>query len=119
LEIFFTIHDPTSLNRQGADVGTQYRSAIFYHSEEQKETAEKLIGELNKEGIWDKPIVTSVEPLREFYWLKPTIKTTTRSTRKSSTAKSSSHLKLPSCSTVSSIKSRCHYDYREISVKQR
>jgi peptide-methionine (S)-S-oxide reductase len=67
LEIFFTIHDPTSLNRQGADVGTQYRSAIFYHSHEQKETAEKLIDELNKEGIWEKPIVTSVEPLKEFY----------------------------------------------------
>jgi peptide-methionine (S)-S-oxide reductase len=67
LEIFFTIHDPTSLNRQGADVGTQYRSAIFYHSQEQKETAEKLVDELNKEGIWDKPIVTSVEPLKEFY----------------------------------------------------
>jgi peptide-methionine (S)-S-oxide reductase len=67
LEIFFTIHDPTSLNRQGPDVGTQYRSAIFYLSQEQKETAEKLIGELNKEGIWDKPIVTSVEPLEAFY----------------------------------------------------
>jgi peptide-methionine (S)-S-oxide reductase len=67
LEIFFTIHDPTSLNKQGADVGTQYRSAIFYHSEEQKATAEKLIDELNKEGIWDKPIVTRVEPLKEFY----------------------------------------------------
>jgi peptide-methionine (S)-S-oxide reductase len=67
LEIFFTIHDPTSLNRQGADVGTQYRSAIFYHSQEQKETVEKLIDELGKEGIWDKPIVTSVEPLEAFY----------------------------------------------------
>ena len=67
LEIFFTIHDPTSLNRQGADVGTQYRSAIFYHNDEQKATAEKLIDELNKEGIWSKPIVTTVEPLKEFY----------------------------------------------------
>ena len=67
LEIFFTMHDPTSLNRQGADVGTQYRSAIFYHSPEQKATAEQLINELNKEGIWDKPIVTSVEPLKAFY----------------------------------------------------
>ncbi|MGA3111608.1 MAG: peptide-methionine (S)-S-oxide reductase MsrA [Candidatus Bathyarchaeia archaeon] len=67
LEIFFTIHDPTSLNKQGADVGTQYRSAIFYHNEEQKATAEKLIEELNKEGIWNKPIVTTVEPLKEFY----------------------------------------------------
>lgn len=67
LEIFFTIHDPTSLNKQGADVGTQYRSAIFYQNEEQKATAEKLIDELNKEGIWNNPIVTTVEPLKEFY----------------------------------------------------
>jgi peptide-methionine (S)-S-oxide reductase len=67
LEIFFTIHDPTSLNRQGADVGTQYRSTIFYHSPEQKATAEQLIDELNKEAIWNKPIVTSVEPLKVFY----------------------------------------------------
>lgn len=67
LEIFFTIHDPTSLNRQGADIGTQYRSAIFYHSQEQKVTAEKLIDELNKQGIWDNPIVTAVEPIKVFY----------------------------------------------------
>jgi peptide-methionine (S)-S-oxide reductase len=67
LEVFFTMHDPTSLNRQGADVGTQYRSAIFYSNQEQKETAENLIDELNKEGIWDRPIVTSVEPLKTFY----------------------------------------------------
>jgi peptide-methionine (S)-S-oxide reductase len=67
LEIYFSIHDPTSLNRQGADVGTQYRSAIFYHNQEQKTTAEALIAELAKEVIWDKPIVTSVEPLKVFY----------------------------------------------------
>ena len=67
LEIFFTMHDPTSLNRQGADVGTQYRSAIFYHTLEQKSVAEKLIDELNKEGIWNKPIVTEVVPLKVFY----------------------------------------------------
>ena len=67
LEIFFTIHDPTSLNRQGADIGTQYRSAIFYHNKEQKITAERLIEKLNQEGIWDKPIVTKLEPLRVFY----------------------------------------------------
>jgi peptide-methionine (S)-S-oxide reductase len=67
LEIYFTIHDPTSLNRQGADVGTQYRSAIFYHNQMQKETAEKLITELNQEQIWNKPIVTSVEQLKVFY----------------------------------------------------
>jgi peptide-methionine (S)-S-oxide reductase len=67
LEIFFTMHDPTSLNRQGADVGTQYRSAIFYNSPEQKETAEKLIAEFTKEEIWNKPIVTAVEQLKVFY----------------------------------------------------
>jgi peptide-methionine (S)-S-oxide reductase len=67
LEIYFTMHDPTSLNRQGADVGTQYRSAIFYHNQEQKATAEALIDELTKEAIFDKPIVTSVEPLKVFY----------------------------------------------------
>src|ERR1043165_6622152 len=67
LEIFFAIHDPTTLNRQGADVGTQYRSAIFYHSPEQKEVAEKLIAELNSEGIWDAPIVTEVVPFEKFY----------------------------------------------------
>ena len=67
LEVFFIMHDPTSLNRQGPDIGTQYRSAIFYHNQEQKATAEKLIDELNREGIWDKPIVTSVEPLKVFY----------------------------------------------------
>jgi peptide-methionine (S)-S-oxide reductase len=67
LEIYFTIHDPTSLNRQGADIGTQYRSAIFYHNQLQKETAENLIAELNQEEIWNKPIVTVVEPLKVFY----------------------------------------------------
>ncbi len=67
LEIFFSMHDPTSLNRQGADVGTQYRSAIFYHNQEQKETAERLIEELNNEGIWDRPIVTEIVPLQHFY----------------------------------------------------
>jgi peptide-methionine (S)-S-oxide reductase len=67
LEIFFAMHDPTSLNRQGGDVGTQYRSVIFYQSTEQKAAAEKLIDELNKEVIWDKPIVTAVEPLKVFY----------------------------------------------------
>ena len=67
LEIFFASHDPTTLNRQGPDVGTQYRSAIFYHNEEQKTTAEAVIKELEKEGIWDQPIVTQVEPLKIFY----------------------------------------------------
>jgi peptide-methionine (S)-S-oxide reductase len=61
------MHDPTQLNRQGPDVGTQYRSAIFYHNGEQKKIAEKLIDELTDEAIFYKPIVTSVEPLKVFY----------------------------------------------------
>jgi peptide-methionine (S)-S-oxide reductase len=67
LEVFFTIHDPTTLNRQGADVGTQYRSAIYYHTPEQKATAEQVIEELDREGVWDAPIVTEVAPLTEFF----------------------------------------------------
>jgi peptide-methionine (S)-S-oxide reductase len=67
LEIFFTIHDPTTLNRQGADVGTQYRSAIFYHDEEQKRVAEEVIKEMTEAKIWGKPIVTQVVPLDVFY----------------------------------------------------
>jgi peptide-methionine (S)-S-oxide reductase len=67
LEIFFSVHDPTTLNRQGADVGTQYRSAIFYHSEQQKTVAEELIRELNKAHLWKKPIVTQIVPLDTFY----------------------------------------------------
>jgi peptide-methionine (S)-S-oxide reductase len=67
LKVFFTIHDPTTLNRQGADVGTQYRSGIFYHTPEQKETAERVIKELEAENIWDDPIVTEVTPLDTFY----------------------------------------------------
>ncbi|MGD8491670.1 MAG: peptide-methionine (S)-S-oxide reductase MsrA [Anaerolineae bacterium] len=67
LEVFFTIHDPTTLNRQGADVGPQYRSAIFYHSEEQKAVAEDVIREMEAEGIWDDPIVTEVTPFSAFY----------------------------------------------------
>jgi peptide-methionine (S)-S-oxide reductase len=67
LEVFFTIHDPTTLNRQGADVGTQYRSAIFYHDEEQKRVAEEVISELEAAHLWDDPIVTEVKPLDVFY----------------------------------------------------
>ena len=67
LNVFFAIHDPTTLNRQGADVGTQYRSAIFYHDEEQKKLAEELIKDLNAQQIWDKPIVTEVTKLDKFY----------------------------------------------------
>jgi len=67
LEVFFATHDPTTLNRQGPDGGTQYRSAIFYHNEEQKVTAEIVIAELEKEGIWEEPIVTKIEPFKGFY----------------------------------------------------
>jgi peptide-methionine (S)-S-oxide reductase len=67
LEVFFTIHDPTTLNRQGADRGTQYRSAIFTHSPEQEQTAREVIRDLEEEGVWSDPIVTQVEPLTQFY----------------------------------------------------
>lgn len=67
LEVFFTIHDPTTLNRQGADVGTQYRSAIFYHTPEQREVAEQIIREFGEAGVYDAPVVTEVAPLDEFY----------------------------------------------------
>jgi peptide-methionine (S)-S-oxide reductase len=67
LEIFFATHDPTTMNRQGPDVGTQYRSVIFYHNAEQKATAEKVIDELNKAEIWDASIVTEIEPFKAFY----------------------------------------------------
>lgn len=67
LEVFFAIHDPTTLNRQGADVGTQYRSVIFYHSEAQRKVAEALIGELESEKIWGAPVVTELLRVPEFY----------------------------------------------------
>jgi peptide-methionine (S)-S-oxide reductase len=67
LEIFFTFHDPTTLNRQGADVGTQYRSAIFYHTPEQQAIAEQTIREFTAAGIWKAPIVTEVTPFTAFY----------------------------------------------------
>jgi peptide-methionine (S)-S-oxide reductase len=67
LNVFFTIHDPTTLNRQGADVGTQYRSAIYYHDEAQKQIAEATIAEFTAQGVWRDPIVTEVTPLDTFY----------------------------------------------------
>jgi peptide-methionine (S)-S-oxide reductase len=67
LEVFFTIHDPTTLNRQGPDVGTQYRSAIYYHSPEQKEVADKVIADITTAKIWKDPIVTEVTKLAAFY----------------------------------------------------
>lgn len=67
LDIFFYTHDPTTLNRQGNDVGTQYRSAIFYHDEEQKAAAEEIISQLTAEKVYDDPIVTEVTPMDVFY----------------------------------------------------
>jgi peptide-methionine (S)-S-oxide reductase len=67
LQIFFSAHDPTTLNRQGEDVGTQYRSAIFYHNDRQRAIAEALVRELNEAHLWKKPIVTQVVPLDKFY----------------------------------------------------
>ncbi|MDN7124430.1 peptide-methionine (S)-S-oxide reductase MsrA [Pseudidiomarina sp. 1APP75-32.1] len=67
LEIFFALHDPTQLNRQGNDVGTQYRSAIFYQSEEQRVAAEDIIAEMRDEGTWNDEIVTEIEPLEKFW----------------------------------------------------
>src|SRR5918998_90161 len=67
LEVFFTIHDPTTLNRQGGDVGTQYRSAIFYHSHEQRDAATAVIAALDAARVWDAPIVTEVVPFEVFY----------------------------------------------------
>jgi peptide-methionine (S)-S-oxide reductase len=67
LKVFFSIHDPTTLNRQGNDVGTQYRSAIFYHNDEQKKIAEEVVREISAAKIWDDPIVTEVTPFEKFY----------------------------------------------------
>ena len=67
LEIFFTIHDPTTLNRQGADVGTQYRSIILYHNEEQKRVAEEVMAEIEAAGIWPRPLVTELSEFTSFY----------------------------------------------------
>ncbi len=71
LEIFFGIHDPTTLNRQGNDVGTQYRSVIFYLDEEQRRIAEEVRAEVERDGPWDDPIVTAIEPLDTFYPAEP------------------------------------------------
>lgn len=67
LRIFFTIHDPTTLNRQGNDIGTQYRSVIFYHNEDQKSSAEKIMEEITDEKIYDNPLVTELSPFRAFH----------------------------------------------------
>ncbi|AUB84465.1 peptide-methionine (S)-S-oxide reductase MsrA [Candidatus Thiodictyon syntrophicum] len=67
LEVFFTVHDPTTLNAQGADVGTQYRSVIYWHTDAQRETALAVIAQLTRDGVWPNPIVTEVAPLPTFY----------------------------------------------------
>ncbi|MCW4041796.1 MAG: peptide-methionine (S)-S-oxide reductase MsrA [Candidatus Bathyarchaeota archaeon] len=67
LEIFFVTHDPTTLNRQGADVGTQYRSVVFFHTDKQKAIINSVIAQLSAKNLWDKPIITQVEPLQTFY----------------------------------------------------
>jgi peptide-methionine (S)-S-oxide reductase len=67
LRVFFSVHDPTTLNRQGNDIGTQYRSAIFYHDDRQKQDAEEVIREITDEGVYDDPIVTEVTPFEKFW----------------------------------------------------
>ncbi len=67
LEVFFTMHDPTTLNRQGSDVGTQYRSVVFYHTSEQEKIAREVIAKLEGAKVWDAPIVTEIEPFTAFY----------------------------------------------------
>lgn len=67
LKVFWKIHDPTQLNRQGNDIGIQYRSVIFYYDEQQKEIASKLLNELDSSGAWNQPLITAIEPLKNFY----------------------------------------------------
>ena len=67
LQIFFSVHDPTTLNRQGPDVGSQYRSVIFYHNEDQKKVAEEVIKEINEGNLWGRPTVTQLVPFEVFY----------------------------------------------------
>jgi peptide-methionine (S)-S-oxide reductase len=71
LEVFFDIHDPTTLNRQGSDVGPQYRSVIFHHDPRQKEIAEEVIQQLDEAGTWNRDLVTQVEPFEVFYEAEP------------------------------------------------
>ena len=67
LRIFFTVHDPTTLNRQGNDIGSSYRSAIFYHSDEQRKTAEEVVAEITAEGLYPNPVVTEITPFDKFW----------------------------------------------------
>jgi peptide-methionine (S)-S-oxide reductase len=86
LEIFFTIHDPTTLNRQGNDVGTQYRSVIYYQSAEQEKVARKVLAEMA--GVWDAPIVTELAPAQPYYRPRTTTRITSSSIRCRATAPS-------------------------------
>ena len=67
LRVFFSVHDPTTMNRQGADIGTQYRSAIFYHNDDQKRDAEEVVKEITDEAVYDDPIVTEIVPFEKFW----------------------------------------------------
>ncbi|MFB6083569.1 MAG: peptide-methionine (S)-S-oxide reductase MsrA [Halorientalis sp.] len=67
LEVFFSVHDPTTKDREGPDVGSQYRSAVYYHDDAQRETVERFVAELEADGVYDDPIVTEIEPLEEFW----------------------------------------------------
>lgn len=67
LEVFFHVHDPTTRNRQGADIGKQYRSVIFFHDEIQKKTAQEIFQQINGSGLWEDPLVTAIEPLNNYY----------------------------------------------------
>jgi peptide-methionine (S)-S-oxide reductase len=71
LEVFFSIHNPTTKDREGPDVGTQYRSAVYYHDEDQREAVERFVDELEAEGVYDDPIVTEIEPLERFWEAEP------------------------------------------------
>jgi peptide-methionine (S)-S-oxide reductase len=96
LTVFFAIHDPTTLNRQGADAGTQYRSAIFHHDEQQKEIAGQVIQEIADAHIWDNPIVTEVTPFDRFYLAENYTRNTSLTIPSSRIAVPSSHPKCPS-----------------------
>ncbi len=95
LEVFFTIHDPTTLNRQGNDVGPQYRSVIFYHDEAQKETAVAIIAEFDAANLWPNPIVTEITPLDVFYRAEDYHRIISKTIPTSPTANSSSPPKSP------------------------
>src|SRR5271157_3317008 len=86
LEVFFTVHDPTTLNRQGNDAGDQYRSVIFYLNDEQRQIAQEVIAEWTKEQVFSDPIVTSVEPAQTFYVAEDYTRTTSRTIPSSRTA---------------------------------